>query len=56
MPWEVQFDPSARRLTDIAWACERFILHHPQLRQRLESGYYVLQMAKPSSQIPFHGL
>jgi hypothetical protein len=46
MPWEVQFDPSAKRLSDISWASERFILHHTQLRSRIESGYYVLQNGK----------
>ncbi len=46
MPWEVQFDPSARRLTDISWASERFMLHESVVRQRIESGYYVLQNGK----------
>ena len=40
MPWEVQFDPVARRISDIAWASERFILHETQVRERLENGYY----------------
>ena len=48
MPWEVQFDPSARRLTDISWASERFMLHESVVRQRIESGYYVLQNGKAS--------
>ena len=39
MPWEVQFDPSARRLSDIAWASERFILHQDELKNRIKSGY-----------------
>ena len=42
MPWEVQFDPVARRISDIAWASERFILHESQVRQRIENGYYKL--------------
>mgnify|MGYP003142655913 FL=1 len=46
MPWEVQFDPSARRLTDISWASERFILHESVLRERIENGSYVLQNGK----------
>lgn len=46
MPWEVQFDPSARRLTDIAWASERFILHQDELKNRIKSGYYVLTGGK----------
>tara|TARA_R100001510_G_scaffold57433_1_gene65467 strand:+ start:2616 stop:4331 length:1716 start_codon:yes stop_codon:yes gene_type:complete len=46
MPWEVQFDPSARRLTDVGWASERFIVHIDVLRQRIESGYYVLTNGK----------
>ena len=46
MPWEVQFDPSARRLTDISWASERFILHVSVLRERIENGSYVLQNGK----------
>ena len=40
MPWEVQFDPVARRISDIAWASERFILHETEVRSRLENGYY----------------
>tara|TARA_R100001443_G_scaffold8698_1_gene18124 strand:+ start:16595 stop:18274 length:1680 start_codon:yes stop_codon:yes gene_type:complete len=42
MPWEVQFDPVARRVSDISWASERFILHESTVRQRIENGYYTL--------------
>ena len=42
MPWEVQFDPVARRVSDISWASERFILHESTVRERIENGYYTL--------------
>tara|TARA_R100001163_G_C5066914_1_gene205620 strand:- start:1276 stop:2961 length:1686 start_codon:yes stop_codon:yes gene_type:complete len=42
MPWEVQFDSVARRISDIAWASERFILHESQVRARIEDGSYTL--------------
>jgi len=52
MPWEVQFDPVARRISDISWASERFILHESTVRSRIEEGYYTLsenRMIKPDT-------
>ena len=46
MPWEVQFDSVARRVSDVAWASERFILHETQVRERVENGYYKLSANK----------
>jgi len=40
MPWEVFVDPTARRMKDVAWVAERFILHESQMRERMENGYY----------------
>lgn len=40
MPWEVFVDPTARRMKDIGWAAERFILHQSQLRERIDQEYY----------------
>ena len=40
MPWEVFFDPTARRLKDCSWISERFILHESEVRARVENEYY----------------
>lgn len=40
MPWEVFVDPTARRMKDIGWAAERFILHESSLKERLTGDYY----------------
>lgn len=40
LPWEVHFDPNAKRAQDATWAFERFPLHVDDLRDRIESGIY----------------
>tara|TARA_R100001594_G_scaffold11979_1_gene26840 strand:+ start:4868 stop:6649 length:1782 start_codon:yes stop_codon:yes gene_type:complete len=40
LPWEVHFDPNAKRAADSAWAFERFVLHIDDLRDRIDSGVY----------------
>lgn len=40
MPWEVQFDPAAKRVQDAAWAFERFPVHIDTLRERIKSELY----------------
>lgn len=40
MPWEVHFDPAAKRMEDAAWAFERFTLHYDDFVKRIKSGVY----------------
>tara|TARA_R110000824_G_scaffold199734_5_gene383703 strand:+ start:1406 stop:3157 length:1752 start_codon:yes stop_codon:yes gene_type:complete len=40
MPWEVHFDPNARRIQDASWAFERFVIHFDDLKQRFEDEVY----------------
>jgi len=40
MPWEVFFDPQARRLADANWAFERFPIHYDVYKERVQSGVY----------------
>jgi len=40
LPWEVHFDPNAKRASDAMWAFERFALHIDDLRDRVDSGIY----------------
>lgn len=40
LPWEVFFDPAAKRLQDATWAFERFPLHIEDLNSRIEDGSY----------------
>jgi len=40
MPWEVFFDPQARRMSDVNWAFERFPIHYETYKQRIEDGVY----------------
>ena len=40
LPWEVFFDPGARRIRDCSWAFERFPLHYDDFLTRIQSGVY----------------
>lgn len=40
MPWEVHWDPLARHPDDVAWYYERFALHYPTYKKRIEAGQY----------------
>lgn len=40
LPWEVFFDPGAKRLRSASWAFERFPLHWEDYKQRILSGVY----------------
>jgi hypothetical protein len=40
MPWDVFFDPNAKRPSEAAWAFERFSLHIEDLARRIETGVY----------------
>tara|TARA_R110002110_G_scaffold10631_2_gene52502 strand:+ start:9603 stop:11399 length:1797 start_codon:yes stop_codon:yes gene_type:complete len=40
LPWEVHFDPMAKRVSDAAWCFERFTLHSDDLKSRVKSGVY----------------
>ena len=40
LPWEVHFDPNAKRASDAMWAFERFVVHTDDVRDRIESGIY----------------
>ena len=40
MPWEVHFDPNARRIQDASWAFERFVIHFDDLKQRFKDNVY----------------
>ena len=48
LPWEVHFDPSAKRISDIGWSFERFVLHYDDFRGRIENGVYT----RPKKAIP----
>ena len=48
LPWEVHFDPSAKRVADVGWSFERFVLHYDDFRGRIESGVY----DRPKKAIP----
>ena len=43
LPWEVFFDPTAKRLRDAGWSFERFVLHVDDLQRRVDEGTYTLQ-------------
>lgn len=47
MPWEVFFDPQARRMSDVNWAFERFPIHYDVYKERVASGVY----ARPRKEI-----
>lgn len=47
MPWEVFFDPQARRMADANWAFERFPIHYDVYKQRVQDGVY----ARPRKEI-----
>lgn len=40
LPWEVHFDPSAKRVRDAGWAYERFTMHWDDLQANIKSGVY----------------
>tara|TARA_R110000824_G_scaffold192464_3_gene374647 strand:- start:6104 stop:7873 length:1770 start_codon:yes stop_codon:yes gene_type:complete len=40
LPWEVHFDPMAKRVADAAWCFERFTLHVDDLNSRIKTGVY----------------
>ncbi len=40
LPWEVHFDPMAKRVSDAAWCFERFTLHIDDLNSRIKAGVY----------------
>jgi len=40
LPWEVFFDPGARKLRDASWAFERVVLHWKDFKDRVKSGIY----------------
>ncbi len=39
-PWQVHFDPNAKRIEDAMWSFERFPLHIDEFTARLESNVY----------------
>jgi len=40
LPWEVHFDPMAKRVADASWCFERFTLHIDDLKSRMKSKVY----------------
>lgn len=40
MPWEVHFDPNAKRIADAQWSFERFPLHIDDFNARVKTGVY----------------
>ena len=40
LPWEVHFDPNAKRIEDAMWCFERFVIHTEDLQSRIDSGVY----------------
>tara|TARA_R100000700_G_C3167893_1_gene142809 strand:- start:53 stop:1822 length:1770 start_codon:yes stop_codon:yes gene_type:complete len=40
LPWEVHFDPNAKRPEDAMWCFERFVIHMEDLKSRIEKGIY----------------
>lgn len=40
LPWEVHFDPMAKRVADAAWCFERFTIHSDDLKSRIKSKVY----------------
>jgi hypothetical protein len=40
LPWEIHFDPGAKRIADVTWSFERFVLHIDDLESRVASGAY----------------
>ena len=40
LPWEVHFDPMAKRVSDAAWCFERFNIHIDDLNSRIKSDVY----------------
>jgi hypothetical protein len=41
LPWEIHFDPGAKRVADATWSFERFTLHIDDLDARVASGAYM---------------
>ena len=40
LPWEVHFDPNAKRIEDAMWCFERFVIHIEDLKSRIDNGVY----------------
>jgi hypothetical protein len=40
LPWEVHFDPNAKRAEDAMWCFERFTIHVEDLKSRIGKGIY----------------
>ena len=40
LPWEVHFDPMAKRISDAAWCFEKFTIHIDDLKSRIKSKVY----------------
>jgi len=40
LPWEIHFDPMAKRVSDAAWCFERFNIHIDDLNSRIKSDVY----------------
>ena len=40
LPWEVHFDPNAKRVEDAMWCFERFVIHMEDLQSRIDKGVY----------------
>jgi hypothetical protein len=51
LPWEVHFDPSAKRLKDANWAFHRFTISDDELKKRIEAKAYTrpAREIKPSA-------
>lgn len=47
LPWEVFFDPAARRAQDAAWVFERITVHWADFKNRIEGGVYEASPQKP---------
>jgi hypothetical protein len=47
LPWEVHFDPSAKRVKDANWVFERFTMHIDEVQARIKEKVY----DKPSKEI-----
>ena len=40
LPWEVHFDPMAKRISDASWCFEKFTIHIDDLKSRIKSKVY----------------
>ena len=40
LPWEVHFDPMAKRISDASWCFEKFTIHIDDLKSRIDSKVY----------------